>query len=160
MAATALLGLTLAGAGCAVEPVAYPIVGPDGTRMLHVSCGPDEGRCFQLAGQNCPNGYDMYAVHPPNGETFLVRCHYAAQQVVTPSWQPPPRADAATANAGAPRVTVRPSSSREPSSWPPTGEPDTVSPWPTAGSKPSAAPAGSSAPPMSGLPGSPDDIGY
>lgn len=159
IAAPALLGLLLACAACAVQPVAYPIVGPDGTQMLHVNCGADEGRCFQLAGQSCPYGYDMYAVHPPSGETFLVRCHYAAQQVAKPTWQAPPRVESATASAP-PEATVRSNPSREASTWPPTGEADTVSPWPTAGSKSTVPAAGSAAPPLSGLPGSPDDIGY
>jgi hypothetical protein len=166
-----------ASTGC-MSPTAYPIVGPDGSRMLHVSCGADEGRCFQLAGESCPLGYEMYAVHPPRGDTFLVRCRSAAvaQQPVSPGsqaggWQTahPSRypAPAATAPATASASPPRPSTSHETAPWPPTGEADTVSPWPTAAVKavpPGAAPATGSATgaarPGSGLPGSPDDIGY
>ena len=59
--------------GCA-EPRSVPVIGPDGSRMLHVSCGGDEARCFELAGRACPMGYELLSTA---GRNFLVRCRAA-----------------------------------------------------------------------------------
>jgi hypothetical protein len=62
------LGFTACGAA---EPNVSQIVGPDGTRAYYVSCAGSEARCFQLAGESCPLGYDYAAT--PRGN-LLVRC--------------------------------------------------------------------------------------
>jgi hypothetical protein len=53
------------------EPSVSPVVGPDGTRAFYVSCAGSEARCFRLAGESCPLGYD-YAATPRRN--LLVRC--------------------------------------------------------------------------------------
>lgn len=67
----AVLGACLAG--CA-SPGSQRIVGPDGSPMAHVHCGSDQGTCFRIAGELCPNGYDMKPVLRGNDGNFLVRC--------------------------------------------------------------------------------------
>jgi hypothetical protein len=56
------------------SPGSQRIVGPDGSPMAHVHCGSDQGVCFRLAGELCPNGYDMKPVLSGNDGNFLVRC--------------------------------------------------------------------------------------
>jgi hypothetical protein len=61
--------------------------------MLHVHCGADQSTCFQLAGQSCPNGYDMSPIFDASQGNFLVRCRAAgAARVATTSdpnaWRP------------------------------------------------------------------------
>jgi len=63
----------LALVGCA-EPRSVPVIGPDGARQFHVSCGGDEAKCFELAGQDCPGGYQLWATP---GRNYLVRCREA-----------------------------------------------------------------------------------
>ncbi len=75
----ALLGALLVSA-CAQPKSAQDagrvraIVGPDGSQMLHVSCGDDEGLCYQIAGQSCPSGYDVGRTHTQERGQFFVRC--------------------------------------------------------------------------------------
>jgi hypothetical protein len=45
--------------------------------MLHVSCGSDESRCYALAGEHCPTGYDLARTGAAAGN-FLVRCRTAS----------------------------------------------------------------------------------
>jgi hypothetical protein len=49
--------------------------------MLHVSCGGNEARCFELAGRACPSGYDML---PTAGKNYLVRCRDAGLVAAMP----------------------------------------------------------------------------
>jgi len=49
--------------------------------MLHVSCGSDESRCYQLAGEHCPMGYDLVRSAGASGN-FLVRCRSPYAQPV------------------------------------------------------------------------------
>jgi len=65
-------GLFALSAGCQPASV-QEIVGPDGSAMLHVSCGSDQGRCYALAGTRCPNGYEIFPAAGAPGN-FLVRC--------------------------------------------------------------------------------------
>ena len=84
------LGWLLLGAlgfACAPQARAVPIVGPDGSRMLHVSCGSDEARCYQLASEHCPYGYDLSKT--ANDGNFLLRCR-AWQSGPAASFQAPP----------------------------------------------------------------------
>jgi hypothetical protein len=77
--------------GC-TAPSVRPIVGPDGSAMLHVHCGGDQAKCFELAGQSCPHGYDLSPIFDVSQGNYLVRCRQAvAARVVTPSaeaWRP------------------------------------------------------------------------
>lgn len=75
------------GLACAPQSRAVPIVGPDGSRMLHVSCGSDEARCYQLASEHCPYGYDLSKT--ASDGNFLLRCR-AWQSGLTTSFQAPP----------------------------------------------------------------------
>jgi hypothetical protein len=157
-----LLALGIAAlAGC-VRPGAEPIVGPDGSQMLHVHCGADQGECFRLAGQSCPFGYDYAPVYDPKDGNFFVRCRsgVAAQP---PGAAPPVAAAVAPAPAptyAAPAPRPAPPAATN-SDWPP-GEVDRVTePW-------NKEPAGvvSSGVPSATLPPTPRtklgevDIGY
>ncbi|HEY4157854.1 MAG TPA: hypothetical protein VGM29_07140 [Polyangiaceae bacterium] len=104
------LGLFVLGATApaCVQPSVRPIIGPDGSAMLHVHCGRDQFACFELAGQSCPHGYDMSPIFDVSEGNFLVRCRaQAAARVATTSnaesntwhpngdavpWRPPPGA--------------------------------------------------------------------
>ena len=68
------LSLVLLAPGCAPSPGAAPIVGPDGTRMLHVHCAAEQAACFRIAGDRCPRGYDLSPILDPHDGNFLVRC--------------------------------------------------------------------------------------
>jgi len=72
--ARAGLSLVLLAPGCAQPPGAAPIVGPDGTRMLHVHCAGEQAACFRIAGDRCPHGYDLSPILDPHDGNFLVRC--------------------------------------------------------------------------------------
>ncbi len=61
-------------AGCVGTPHAHRIIGPDGTPMLHVACARDPGACFELAGRNCPRGYEITPVLDIHSNQFLVVC--------------------------------------------------------------------------------------
>lgn len=97
------------------EPAVFPITGPDGSPMLHVSCGTTEGRCYQIAGRHCPAGYDMIPTRAAVG-TFLVRCR-APRPIHARGAGPP------AASPYAIQETVQPwpasAESRPPSPYPP-----------------------------------------
>lgn len=99
-AALVVLGLS---AGCMQPPRARSVIGPDGTRVLHVSCGADQGACFEMAGQSCPFGYDLSPTFDASSNNYLVRCEnrvagiaplIASSGARSPSlsagWPPPP----------------------------------------------------------------------
>lgn len=94
------------------------IVGPDGTQMLHISCGEDEGLCYQAAGERCPAGYDVGKTHSMLVGNFFVRCRppsYSDAWSVrggaspsTPLPAPPPTQSTAVPSASAPAYYPRP----------------------------------------------------
>ncbi|HYP89070.1 MAG TPA: hypothetical protein VEQ59_12980 [Polyangiaceae bacterium] len=94
--------------GCA-SPGSQRIVGPDGSPMAHVHCGSDQGTCFRIAGEICPNGYEMKPVMSGHDGNFLVSCRAPrAVAQVAPSCVAP-------TTAAAPAVT----SLMSPYPWPP-----------------------------------------
>jgi hypothetical protein len=125
--------------------------------MAHLSC-PDQGRCYQIAGQLCPYGYDMWMAiggHPTN---LLIRCRpmHAERYVVTVN--PTQVADPALTRRGpsyapgtaesqwaTPITEPQPWTQPQPTprqDWPPkSGEPG---PWPTT------PPSGRAWPPETG----------
>src|SRR6478609_4729832 len=110
------LSLLALAPGCAEQqPGAAGIVGPDGTRMLHVHCANDQVACFQIAGAHCPHGYDLSPVFDPHDGNFLVRCRAPqAAPVIAQAPAPTPRASAT--------VNDR---------WPPAEVAKPTEPWPT-----------------------------
>jgi hypothetical protein len=68
------LVVVLGLAGCSQEPRARSITGPDGSAMVHVSCGSDQSACFELAGKSCPTGYRLFPIFDAHDNNFLVRC--------------------------------------------------------------------------------------
>lgn len=68
----ALLGLVSA----CMQPSVRPIVGPTGQPAFFVSC-PDSGQCYELAGRQCPQGYDIQRAHGTAIESYLVSCKQA-----------------------------------------------------------------------------------
>jgi hypothetical protein len=124
LCAVAVLGL----AGC-VTPGAQPIVGPDGSPMLHVHCGSRQSECFRLAGESCPYGYDFAPVYAADDGNFFVRCrpaHIAA--VPPPAPAPPVPVPAATAIAS-PQPTPAPSVVPPATQWPPAEVGNATEPW-------------------------------
>lgn len=122
-----VLGLAPLVVSCVEAPGTERIVGPDGTHMLHVHCGDEQAACFQLAGENCPSGYDLSPIFDPHDGNFLVRCRN------------PPLTGT---------VTIAPTErAREPSkpaakvAWPPAEVALPSEPWPEPSSA-SAPPAG------------------
>ena len=79
------LASVLLGLGCS-EPRVVRIIGPDGSRMLHVSCGAHEGECYRLAGERCPYGYDVGRTIAGAGN-MLVRCRAPTVEPVYPTVQ-------------------------------------------------------------------------
>jgi hypothetical protein len=90
-----------------VQPSVRNIVGPSGQSTLFVTCG-DTGECYELAGKNCPSGYDIQPARGAPQESYLVSCrmrqtpqqpYYAAQTYPPPqpvhSWTAPAPAPAA-----------------------------------------------------------------
>ncbi len=73
-----LIAAAVALAGCVETSEVVPIVGPDGAPMLHVSCGANEARCYQLAGRTCPFGYAIARTAGSALGNFLVRCRAGA----------------------------------------------------------------------------------
>src|SRR3954471_9177177 len=113
------LGLLLLTPSCAEPPGAAHIVGPDGTRMLHVHCAGNQVACFEIASERCPHGYDLSPIFDPHDGNFLVRCR-------------DPHASSATALASSP--VARPSSSPATvvsDRWPPAEVARPSEPWPT-----------------------------
>lgn len=93
---------TVAGAlavSCASDPKVSPIVGPDGTGMFHLSCSSQESRCFEMAGERCPTGYDLSRIQQGR-DTFLLKCRAPGQIPASSTWAT--RADLAPSPYGAP----------------------------------------------------------
>jgi hypothetical protein len=147
----ALSALLLAlGPLACTSPLARPIVGPDGSAMVHVRCGADQGACFRLAGELCPRGYDMKPVLSGNDGNFLVRCRAGSAIVSAIAVCPAP--------AATPLVPVVASDSGphglRNEGWPPASEPwPAAYPWP-----PPETSAGAQAPPIPT--GAELDLGY
>jgi len=117
--ARAGLSLLLLAPGCAQPPGAAPIVGADGTRMLHVHCAGEQAACFRIAGDRCPHGYDLSPILDPHDGNFLVRC------------REPQTAPVIAASSPAPRPNSRPAAAVS-DRWPPAAEVATpAEPWPT-----------------------------
>jgi len=108
------LSLLVLVAGCAEQQAGSAgIVGPDGTRMLHVHCANDQVACFQIAGARCPRGYDLSPIFDPHDGNFLVRCR-----------EPQPAPVIALAPTPTPQATTT-------ASWPPAEVAKPTEPWPT-----------------------------
>src|SRR4051794_16779208 len=83
------LSLVLLAPGCVEPPGSTQIVGPDGTRLLHVHCESEQVACFRIAGDRCPHGYDLSPIFDPHDGNFLVRCREPlASPVVVASSRP------------------------------------------------------------------------
>lgn len=126
----------LVSASCS-EPRAVPIVGPDGSRMFHVSCGRHEAECYRLAGESCPYGYDVGRTLSGGGN-MLVRCRRPMQQPVYP-----------VARTSAPAVPAAPAPPARTGATPPPPAPAPVTGGAAAPSAPSSAPPAPPAPPPS-----------
>ncbi|MBX3181591.1 MAG: hypothetical protein KIT72_13030 [Polyangiaceae bacterium] len=74
LGALSLFGCAQQQRSAETSGVVRPIVGPDGSQLLHISCGADEGRCYQLAGERCPAGYDVGRTHSGERGQLFVRC--------------------------------------------------------------------------------------
>jgi hypothetical protein len=123
----ALLPLLGALVGACVEPPgAERIIGPDGTRMLHVHCGDEQVACFQLAGELCPRGYFLSPIFDPHDGNFLVRCKDGTEASAFASTAPQAPAQPLQP-AGAP-IAVRARAVDEP--WPPFEVAKPSEPWP------------------------------
>lgn len=117
-APTAFVLLALAAA-CTPAPRARPVVGPDGSAMTHVSCGSDQGACFQLAGQSCPSGYRLFPIFDPHSNNYLVRCTAPVGAVARQRVPAPPARHAPAREAS--------------DGWPPVAEAWVpADPWPAA----------------------------
>jgi len=112
------LSLLLLVPSCATPPGAVPVVGPDGTRMLHVHCASDQVACFQIAGDHCPHGYDLSPIFDPHDGNFLVRC------------REPRASPAVLASAPATRPSSTPAAAVN-DRWPPDEVARPSEPWPT-----------------------------
>ena len=122
-----LIGFSSFAVGCVETPGAERIVGPDGTHMLHVHCGDEQVVCFQLAGESCPNGYDLSPIFDPHDGNFLVRCRN------------PPLTATVTATA-VPRATPTQRSAPK-EVWPPAEVALPTEPWPAPSSANALPPA-------------------
>jgi len=136
------LSLALFAPGCVEPPGAARIVGPDGTHMLHVHCQDEQAACFRIAGDRCPNGYDLSPIFDPHDGNFLVRCR-------EPQAVPAP---AVLASAPAPRPSSAPAATVS-DRWPPAEVGRPSEPWP-------AAHASSDLAPPSRTPSGKIDLGY
>ena len=111
------LGLVLFASACVEPPGASRIVGPDGTRMLHVHCQDEQAACFRIAGERCPQGYDLSPIFDPHDGNFLVRCRdsqatsavLASAPAVRPSYRAPAPAPAADDRWPPPEEVAKPS---------------------------------------------------
>jgi hypothetical protein len=111
-------GLSVFLVACAESPGATRIVGPDGTRMLHVHCAAEQVACFRIAGEQCPQGYDLSPVFDPRDGNFLVRCRDPQTPSVVVASSPTARPN----NTPAAAVSER---------WPPAEVATPTEPWPT-----------------------------
>ena len=111
-----LAGALSLGTACQLSST-HRIVGPDGSAMLHVSCGDDEGFCYALAGTHCPSGYE---IHPAMGKrgNYLVRC---VSYPPAGAW---PAASGPTAWAPPVEPTAPPQEPPSPDGWPPLQSPN------------------------------------
>ncbi len=75
--------------GCTTAPRVRHVIGPNGSPMLHVSCAGDQGACIELAGRNCPTGYDFSPLFDPRDNNFLVTCHSGQGPAGTIALAPP-----------------------------------------------------------------------
>lgn len=133
-------------AGCLV-PGAQPIVGPDGSPMLHVHCGSEQSECFRLAGEQCPAGYDYAPVYDARDGNFLVRCRgpmRVASPALVAAAPPPVPTSVGPVYAAPPPPAPAPSASTSESDWPPADIGKATEPWKgdSAGAVSSGAPAG------------------
>jgi len=124
--AFAVLG-TVVG-GCVELVGAERIVGPDGTRMLHVHCGDEQVACFQLAGELCPRGYFLSPIFDPHDGNFLVRCKDPTQVDLVASAAPSISAQPLHTAQPASPSGVHPAAPEQ--SWPPTEVAKPSEPWP------------------------------
>lgn len=116
---------------CHERPEAvYPITGPDGSPMVHISCGDRPGRCYQIAGQVCPYGYDLFPTVIDSQTDVLAKCVRAPAEATK-------QAAAATTNSGSPSplVTVDPGlpplrGKGAGDTWVDSTEVETPNPWP------------------------------
>jgi hypothetical protein len=132
---TAWLGWVFVALACTsqkrVESPVHPVIGPDGSVMLHLTCGTDEALCYELAGTHCSKGYDIF---PTPRQNWLVRCR-AAQ----PTWVA--RVEALAPSPYAIQETVQPwpAEPLAPSPYAPPNPPASVPPLtpgrPDAGSR-------------------------
>lgn len=99
------------------QPKVTPVIAPDGSPALFVECGGDEARCYRLAGERCPHGYDLGRT--ARGSGFLVRCRTA--WIAPPAPVPTPLV--ATAAPTAPPASPTPTSSVPVSTFPPASTP-------------------------------------
>ena len=135
----AALGLlTLGVVGCQ-QPGQSRIVGPDGSPMAHVHCGSDQASCFRIAGELCPDGYEMKPVLSSSDGNFLVRCR------ATPPVTACAPGTVAVATLVRPVPGTLASSTGSSERWPPANEPwPLMYPWPppepTAGVGPPPSP--------------------
>lgn len=117
------LCLPLIALACAAEPKATPIIGPDGSRMFHVSCAGNEARCYELAGERCPMGYDLGRTIGERG-SLLVRCRGPGLTAAGSGWAPTvdlaPSPYGPPAPGGKPYVTPVPVTTAPPG-YPPLG---------------------------------------
>jgi len=123
--------LSLVFVGCVATPGAERIVGPDGTLMLHVHCGDEQVVCFQMAGERCPNGYDLSPIFDPHDGNFLVRCR---TPIATPGF---------VTAASSPARSERSAGGAQPRAddgWPPAEVATPTEPWPAASTALPAAP--------------------
>lgn len=86
LVALAAIGLAF---GCSLEPRARTVTGPDGSPMMHVACGKDQGACFELAGRGCPHGYKVFPIFDPRDNNFLIRCHAVRDMAAVPAESAP-----------------------------------------------------------------------
>jgi hypothetical protein len=150
---TLVLAVLAAALGACEPPSSRSVIAPDGQKALFVRCGSDQGACFDLAGQNCPYGYDIRAAVAGDSGAYFVRCRYAPMPVamapVPVPMAPPPPAPVPAASepyaptqdaSGVPTATfpagtssVQPSAAAKPPAkqgWPPPNEPGaTAPPW-------------------------------
>jgi hypothetical protein len=133
------LSLLLVATGCVDAPGAARIVGPDGTRMLHVHCEGAQVACFQIAGERCPHGYDLSPIFDPHDGNFLVRCREPQAAPVVVASAPVVRANSSPAAGASGR-------------WPAEEAGTPTEPWPTH--------ASSELPPAPRNPSGAVDLGY
>lgn len=100
----------VASVACAAKPkpIVTDVVGPDGTRMLHVDCAGSEAECYQAVGRRCQAGYELFWTVSRAHGRYLARCRAIRYAPASPQtnwgwaretrpvdpWRPPPHHDA------------------------------------------------------------------